>query len=387
MMSLDESPKFRVEHENFTERRRFGSLDGIRCICIVAVIWHHCPGLSGIFGTASTRGFLGVDMFFVLSGFLITTLLIRERERFGRISLRAFWARRCLRIFPIYYAMLFALSAVYLLKGDDPDSGKFFAALPWNALYLSNWTHENGPNLAPLWSLATEEQFYLIWPLVEAFARKWVRRALLGLLVVLNVLFAMRIGFGLLPENIADYLAGLNIGQTTFLPILLGVLLAHAANNPASFRLLNSACGHRFSSIVWFGILAVLVSTGPQDIQGIWRSAIQVAMTLVIASCVLRASHVLSGPLDLRPVRLIGEVSYGMYLFHMWVIDLVRRVEGRFAEDGGLSPIMFFLIVTALTFAISFASFRLFEQPILRFKKRFDRVGLARPEPVVRDPV
>lgn len=374
-------------YQDFLDRRRFGSLDGIRCLCIVAVIWHHCPGLNGLFGLASGRGFLGVDWFFVLSGFLITTLLIRERERFGRISLKAFWARRCLRIFPIYYLMLLALAVVYLLKGDDPDSHKFFAALPWNALYLSNWTHENGPNLGPLWSLATEEQFYLVWPLIEAFASKWVRRALLTLFVVLNVGLAFRIGFGFLPEELANHVVSLHIGQTTFLPILLGVVLAHAAHNPVSFKVLQVVSGHRFASLFWFSMLAVLISTGPPDIQGLWRILIQISMTLAVSSCVLRPTHLLSGPLDWRPVRLVGEVSYGMYLFHMWVMDLVRRLQGHLMDEAGFSPIVFFLIVTAATFAIALASFRFFEQPILRLKKRFDRVGLARPEPVIRDPV
>lgn len=96
-------------HADFLRQRTFGSLDGLRAISIIGVVWHHTGADTGLRGM--TRGFLGVDLFFVISGFLIVSLLLRERRRTGAISLRAFYARRLLRIFPLYYGVLGTLTA------------------------------------------------------------------------------------------------------------------------------------------------------------------------------------------------------------------------------------------------------------------------------------
>lgn len=381
------SSSFACSFEEFRSRRRFGSLDGIRCLCIVAVLWHHSPGLGGYLGTAGHRGFLGVDMFFVLSGFLISTLLIREREKYGKISLKAFWIRRSLRIFPIYYLLLVALTLAYAFKPGDPDTESFFNALPFNLFYLSNWTHDNGPNLGPLWSLATEEQFYLVWPLIEAFASKWVRRVWLGLILVLNVMLAFRIGFGILPSDAAAYLISLEITQTTFLPIALGVVVAHASHNPKAFSIVRAIAGMASSSLIWFAVLVGLLMTGPGDIQGHWRILLQITMALFVASCVYRPRHYLSAILDFRLFRSIGEVSYGMYLYHMWIMAILIRVIEKIQLAQELPPLVFFMMVLLCTYIVSLVSFYVVEQPILKFKKRFERVGVSRVDPFVRDPV
>src|SRR4051812_43977390 len=113
-------------HQTFLGTRSFGSLDGVRGLCILAVLWHHSGPASGI--PLSQRGFLGVDMFFVLSGFLIVTLLLRERDRTGRISLRKFYARRTLRIFPIYYLLIFGLLFLYLVFRPESAGAKSYFA-------------------------------------------------------------------------------------------------------------------------------------------------------------------------------------------------------------------------------------------------------------------
>ncbi|MGB2610895.1 MAG: acyltransferase, partial [Isosphaeraceae bacterium] len=106
-------PNLTEAHEQYLGTRTFASLNGVRGLCILSVLWHHAPG--GLHALILERGFLGVDMFFVLSGFLIVTLLLRERDRTGSISLKKFYARRTLRIFPIYYLVLFTLLLFYLL--------------------------------------------------------------------------------------------------------------------------------------------------------------------------------------------------------------------------------------------------------------------------------
>jgi peptidoglycan/LPS O-acetylase OafA/YrhL len=102
-----------MSHATYRTTKHFASLDGVRCCCILAVIWHHCPHPPSP-ANVLERGFLGVDMFFVLSGFLIVTLLLRERDRSGRINLKNFYVRRTLRIFPIDDLQLFVLALAML---------------------------------------------------------------------------------------------------------------------------------------------------------------------------------------------------------------------------------------------------------------------------------
>src|SRR5687768_5068106 len=139
-------------------------LDGLRAVAVAGVVWHH--SYSGLDALPMMRhGFLGVDLFFVLSGFLITTLLLREQQRSGRISLRHFYMRRALRIFPLYYAVLIALTAYFAAAADSAQRARYFSELPYHAAYLSNWI-DSETMLSITWSLSTEEQFYLLWPLL-----------------------------------------------------------------------------------------------------------------------------------------------------------------------------------------------------------------------------
>lgn len=362
------------------DRRRFQSLDGIRCFCILAVIWHHAPETNDLGLNFFNFGFLGVDMFFVLSGFLITTLLIRERQKFGRISLSAFWARRSLRIFPLYYITLVGVVFGYLsLRGDDPETQRLLSDIPFHVFYLSNWRGEAAANLGPLWSLATEEQFYLVWPVIECFAAVQLRRLLLGLLIFVNVLFATRIGVPALFEGgLSHPIFGLSIMQTTFLPILLGVGLAHLLHSRRWYSILRALAGWRWAPVAWGGAVLALVEFGPTNIQGGPRIALQLGMTMVVASVVTQEKHALSRVLNLSLITRIGAVSYGMYLLHLWGMDLVLRVSTEFEVNLQRWPVPLFVLIVLVTLVASDLSFRFIESPILGFKKRFTRVDVSR---------
>lgn len=161
-------------HERFRSTRFFASLDGLRCLSILAVIWHHTAGHS--FDLAlSRRGHHGVTLFFAISGFLITTLLLREKQRLGDISLRKFYMRRSLRIFPLYYTVLLIYIALVAAMERGTHAGReFWGNLPAYATYTSNWFVDlKGERVIFYfaWSLATEEQFYLVWPWVQKYLR------------------------------------------------------------------------------------------------------------------------------------------------------------------------------------------------------------------------
>jgi peptidoglycan/LPS O-acetylase OafA/YrhL len=357
--SVTSSPRPEPAYAGYRERRHMPSLDGLRCLSILSVLWHHSPHASS--GPLS-HGFLGVDLFFVLSGFLITTLLLRERDATGTISLRAFYMRRVLRIFPLYYAVLLGhVVLLWLTKRGTPMADDFFAVLPWYATYTTNL----GPTeslFAHAWSLAVEEQFYLVWPPILVWLG--VRRAvpLLGLFLV----GVQACDFGVVgaPE-LARKLA-------PFSAIALGVLLAAALHSPATFARIARVVAARAFIFVPLAALAALVCV-PGDIGGARRLCIHLAMTLLVAAVVVPPDHALASVLRHRAVVHVGTISYGMYLTHQLCLVPVARLIGRDPEHG----VWFFLLGTAVTVLVATITFRTFEVHFLRWKTSFARHCVA----------
>ncbi len=355
-------------YDAYMARKHFPGLDGIRAVAIIGVVWHHSarPDFLPMFA----RGFAGVDLFFVLSGFLIATLLIREKARHGRISLRNFWARRFLRLMPAYYGLLIAMLAAYVLfKPGDPDTARLVEGFPVYALYLSNWFHPGANNLGITWSLATEEQFYLVWPLIEAFAAPiaaagfWVVALIVNQLVNFGVLDpAINAAFGPCAAE------GSEILDATFTPILFGVGLAHLLNRARGFALAARIAGFRFAPMVFAAALLAVANIPAADISGAMRLAIHVLMTLWIASIVLQPSAQMTKALEWRPVAYIGAVSYGMYLFHMWCVHAASVLIEKFSL-----PLVWtqFPIALGATIIVSAASFHFYEKQFLDLRKRF----------------
>lgn len=337
----------------FLGTKTFASLDGLRAIAILVVLWHHTYD-----GTARWplvhRGFLGVDLFFVISGFLIVTLLRRERRRTGDISLRGFYVRRFLRIFPPYYLVLALVGGVaFLLPGNT--SAAIRRDLPYSAFYVSNLV----PMLSMLaitWSLSTEEQFYVVVPTLE----KYLPRTFPMLLPAAYVLLSLP-PFGLLS---GIPWPGFFL-QTTFGPILLGVMLAHILDDPRGYRLLHRLLGHWASPLIALALVLLVTSYPGDDISGWPRIAIHATMFVLVASCVIREDQALRPVLTLWPMRRIGVVSYGIYLYHMMVRHGVAK--GMAVADLS-SQWVFFVGTTLATWLVAEMSFRLFEQRFLALK-------------------
>lgn len=315
----------------------------------------------------SRRGFLGVDMFFVISGFLITTLLLRERERRGDISLGRFFARRSLRIFPLYYGVLLVLSLVFWLAlPDAPMAGPFFEDLPWYATYTSNWM-QAGTILALTWSLAAEEQFYLAWaPIVKYLAS--------GALYVVAVVIAigLAVTFGLFDALLADLFGpsfrDLEILQATFNPIAFGVLVAWVLHGPRGFARTHPLIGSRFAAPLLAIVVLLLTNLPVDDLWGWPRPVIQLAMAALLAACVLREDHLLAPILSTRALRRVGAISYGIYLLHIFALHSVQEFRIPWASTPSLPT---FLLTLTLTLAAANLSYRFFERPFLRLKTRF----------------
>jgi peptidoglycan/LPS O-acetylase OafA/YrhL len=365
---LDSSKLSITLHNQFLEQRHFNSLDGVRCFCILSVLWHHSdlPGSPQI----STRGFLGVDMFFVLSGFLIVTLLLREQSTMGWISLRKFYARRALRIFPVYYGMLLFLALAYWLFPYYAVKGaNFFSVLPFYLTYTSNWSLVQASGLGITWSLATEEQFYLFWPAIEKLNCKRFVYTVLGLIFLINQLKNFGVLNGFFSSLYGSSWIKLEILHTTFTPICLGIGLAHLLHRSQSFNLALRTLGHRHAPIVLILVVVAVINFSPSDISGWPRLLIQVLMTIWLASLVVREKHTLQPLMIAKPVARIGRISYGMYMYHNWIFVIVASTSRFLQEHWGFAmPLPLFVTGTFVTFLIAELSYRFYETPFLKWK-------------------
>lgn len=361
-----------TDFNQYQHQRYFQSLDGVRFLSIFAVIWHHSlpPDLPLVF----SRGFLGVDMFFVLSGYLIVTLLLREKEKNNqKISLKNFYIRRALRIFPVYFGVLLALSFIYgALKPNDPDSEQFFSLLGIYIAFIANWSLIHAANLSIYWSLATEEQFYLVWPVIEKICTPRMIMIVLGIFIFIN----QCINFGFLDTFFRNLYgdsegSSLEILESTFTPICLGVLLAHLLHNQAWFNRAAYFLLHKWASVIILCVLCTLVVISPKDLSGFPRLLIQIMMCMWLASLVIKEGHVLEGVMCFAPVKRLGQISYGMYVYHMFALHIIRELLLRYNIELGY---YYFLLGFPLTILIAEMSFRLYESPILSLNKKFRAV-------------
>jgi peptidoglycan/LPS O-acetylase OafA/YrhL len=355
---------------------RFGSLDGLRALSVAAVIWTHTGGGLATSSWAQ-QGQQGVTLFFAISGFLITMLMLREKERHGSIDLRAFYIRRCLRIFPLYYAVLLVyVLLVFLLERDSRVGQEFFANLKYFASYTSNWfVALDGRTIFYFsWSLAAEEQFYLVWPpLMKRLGTRSRALALIGALVA---------GLALLEWFLPDFVGAERARPVqellrTKVPvaILAGVaaaLLLHGRDG--YLRCWPWLAGTRWHSAAWL-VAALALNLFATSLP--WVTGHLVCAGLV-ASCCMREDHVLARLLQWRPLAYAGTISYGLYLLHMLCKNaLVKAVGLAGVTPELLGPGGLFAGTLLLSLVVAGASFRWFETPFLRMKGRFDRSAPA----------
>lgn len=350
-----------THYADYRANRTFGSLDGLRALAILAVVWHHAgPRYAWV---ATERGFLGVDLFFVISGFLIVTLLLRERDANGAIVLPSFYMRRFLRIFPLYYGALALYWSVAQWKGGVLAEG-IAHDLPYAATYVSNWVPMSSL-LVITWSLSAEEQFYLVWPAVEklgARAACWLLGAGLAACVTLQLL-----SHAAVLEGWPDFLGG-----SSFTPILIGVALAHAMHAPAGFARVRRWLGGAAAAPISLGLLTALCSIPNDRFGGVHRVATAVACGVLVAACVVREDNGLARLLRRRWVARLGVVSYGVYLLHeipgLAVTYATRRLQVN-------APWLEFFVVWGVAWCLAEFSYRTYERFFLRLKARWSVAG------------
>ncbi|PZQ90506.1 MAG: acetyltransferase [Leifsonia xyli] len=352
-------------------RARVAGLDGLRAIAvIVVVLFHLTPG-------AVIGGYLGVDIFFVVSGFIITRLLLVEHVSTGRIRLGSFWARRARRLLPALVVLLVVCSSAALLVGGDVLLG-LGAQLLTAMTFSSNWyLIANGSDYfagtAPelfrnLWSLAVEEQFYLLWPLVLLLVvLRLPRGGRIATLALATAASALAMALLLTPGSPTSVYYG--TGTHAF-GLTLGALLA-IVSRWWSTRQLEWSRGARralgVAGVVALAGLLTLAAVMPGDADWTYRGglfAVAVLTTVLIAAFLVPDSP-LARVVDIAPLRWVGERSYGIYLWHWPVFVLLAAALPRWTTDAGLAWALGG-IAAAITVVASWLSFRFVETPIRR---------------------
>jgi len=356
--------------EPSTEPFRVAGLDGLRAIAVIAVVLFH------VFPAAMPGGFLGVDLFFVVSGFIITALLLRERAAAGRIDLRGFWLRRARRLLPALLALLLVCTALAAAIGGDPLLGigpQLAGALSFSANWVllglgGDYFAETAPELfRHLWSLGVEEQFYLMWPLALLLLLRMPRRLRIVLIAALALASAVAMGLLWDPALPTRVYYGTD---THAFGLALGALLAVVAERWPTRRLewprgaAIAVTGLGTASVLGLVALAVLLPAGSWLVFRGGLQLVAVLTALAIAGLLLPASPI-ARVLDATPLRWVGQRSYAMYLWH-WPLLVLLTAAFPASPRTGVEALPLGLAVIALTTAASAASYRLLEQPMRR---------------------
>jgi peptidoglycan/LPS O-acetylase OafA/YrhL len=349
-------------YARFIETQQLPGLDGLRCLAILPVIWHHATPrlLPGVLG----KGAVGVDLFFALSGFLITTLLLRERRHSGQIRLLAFYARRSLRIFPLYYVVLgfYALRALQTQAGSA-TARHFLHGLPFHATYTANWFLDYAVPYPVMfafsWSLCVEEQFYWIWPGLVALLPN---RALLGCLmagaVVIDALAEHAAFAAWLPPGSL----GLRMLTSFATPIGCGSIMALLLDAPSTFAVARCLLGWRFAAP-----LLLLLSVGWLLLPATPYVTLSLTLAALVGAVAIRPDNGLAWLLELAALRKVGTLSYAVYLLHITALGLVRRFLPQYQD----SALIVFALGLPLSLLFAEAAYWAVERPFLRLRSRF----------------
>jgi peptidoglycan/LPS O-acetylase OafA/YrhL len=357
-------------------------LDGVRALAIILVILLH--------GAVIGFGWVGVNVFFVLSGFLITRILLRDLELPARPYFTRFYGRRSLRIFPIYYAYLLGLAVLVFTPAIRDHFNAAAAVTPSQLLFASTYTYDfyhassafvHSTSLSHFWSLAVEEQFYLIWPLALRYIGK--RRLPAACLAIILAGPLVRIAIAELWSSLpfASPISAQNVYVLPFShfdAFATGALLTVWRPGRVSKR----AYAGLFASTLALGALAsrrplslfprelgfpLLLGAGHAYIWGYTLVNILSAGLMMLAM----NDDVVRRVFEWRPLKYLGKVSYGVYVYHYLVLSLIDLVIARKMGRSVATQWLTVGIGVPVTLAVSAISFRFFEEPILRLKDRW----------------
>ncbi|MBI3517780.1 MAG: acyltransferase [Bacteroidetes bacterium] len=361
--------------------KKIPNLDTLRFIAASLVIIHHVELYKQSFSIENyfhipfikVIGKLGVVLFFVLSGFLITTLLLNEKEKKGEISFKKFYIRRILRIWPVYYLIIFLGFFVFphipLLKFPGQSFHEGIETIPMNfLLYLTIFANVgwaifgNIPYTTQTWSLATEEQFYLIWPFIVNYFNKAL------LLVMLFVILFYHGALYFLWTEYANY-----IPYHTYLSRFLYAFNVNCMAIGGIFAVLvyqrNKVVDFIFNRVFFWSvvIITIMFLLYGKYFGNYQYDVYSVLFGIIIAN--LAFNKKLETVMENRITNYLGSISYGLYMFHAVAVVIAIRVSIYFNTDWIIYPLTFLL-----TILVSHLSYKYFEGYFLRFKIKFNNI-------------
>lgn len=358
-------------HPEETRRARpkLPSLDGWRAIAILIVLASHMWASTGsplhglLWQKISSQGNLGVRIFFTLSGFLITWLLLDEHSRLGEISLRSFYMRRIFRIFPVYYLYLTVLAAAQMVHVYRDQGTTWLGALT----FTRNWIGQGDSATGHLWSLAVEEQFYLVWPILLVLADLYHRRRLAW--TILGIVIVAAIASRAIPCGGPSILC-----RTVFHPnsalryadcLAIGCLGAFLYSRVPSPQALSRVAAPTFALLL---VLSTFIETRP---GGLGASVLINAQAWIAIAALVFSINAGSGAwfklLNARPVAFMGVISYSLYIWH---VLFLQKYTGAAFPLGIFANWWLWWVAAILLASVSYYGF---ERPLLKRGKRWRR--------------
>ncbi len=336
-----------VPHDEYLGRRYFAPLDGLRAVSILLVITAHTT--DPLF--YRLHGAVGVTIFFVISGYLITTLLLREEERHGRARIKAFYIRRAFRILPLYYVTLISYIVLIGILHLQPGASSLWHSMPWYATYQNDLAPQGAGIFGQTWSLAVEEKYYLLWPL--AFSVPVLLRHRLTAAASLATLTAVASLW-----HVTEYFA-------IYTPILLGCVMAIMLDNPTLYRHVR-----RFATTpVALLLIAALIVWDFELENGSDVHIVFSVLIVLLFPAILIGPRWLSGLLSNRVAVYIGTRSYALYLIHRMAKGVVDR-EVTPGSTAVPHELVHFVLIVALSLIGAEILCRLVEQPMIRLGRR-----------------
>ena len=363
---------------------RLPALDGLRAIAILLVVPHNLNlmaasgGFAYVLVVALQRGWIGVQLFFVLSGFLITGILLDARDSPGYY--RSFFVRRVLRIFPLYYATLIILFVVLPWLNLAPASGRdpLLALSYW--AYFSNWYgpfHPGEDSVSHFWSLALEEQFYLVWPfVVRRRSARWLTRVCLAIAAAALMLRIAMVLAGAPVQAIYQFLA------TRMDALALGGAAAAALRDPSllAWALLRRRwlLGSGAASLLAGGLLSRGYNFVDPVTLSFGYTFLAIGFALIVAGAAAAdLGHAGLAVLRWAPLRSVAKYSYAMYVLsvplHFLVGKPVLSALGWAPSGESVAGFAYIVVGTALSFLAAVGSYYLLEVHFLNLKDRFAR--------------
>ena len=356
---------------------KIDELDGFRGVAVLLVVAHHLVvAMPWLFHRLTKGGGFGVDAFFVLSGFLITAILLRDQTKVGHVRFGAFYRRRAMRLLP---ALCFFL-AIYLYYAwvtswhgmHEPSS-----ALSILFYYSNTWLRHAplSPGLGHLWSLAVEEQFYLVWPLALVLFFGLRRRVTPTVAILAGLIAVIAIRRAVMWDHGISWLVLYTRLTTRADALLVGCLLAQLW-----VRRKLPKRGVQLAGWLALGYFLYLVRVGAGN-NFLYRGGftlIAVALGIILVA-ILETDWVVNRFLRTRPLRAVGRVSYGLYIWHLAVFTAVARY------DRGWPPALQAFVALGITALATCVSWFAVERPFLRWKDRLEGAAASTSGPTVTE--